>query len=128
MGFPTNRLNELLTSIIGDLKHVKPSLDNFATIEGKLGTSTSNVTQIASPLNIETIWGTVSNGAVQTTNNPDDGTSFNYAVWIQQGVNTLALHDLVFIGGVMQIVTPVIADTYGAGLFLEYIKISLVEV
>ena len=130
MGFTTLRLNELADSIAGEMGNVGVAQETWVSIVNYLD---NDISTEAQPTMVSTslkslTWQPASGGEITTTNNVASETELNFSIEISKNARTLYFLSGSIITAVMELVSPVTTGTYGGGLFLDYIKMSLSEV
>jgi hypothetical protein len=131
MPLHSERLNDMADSIASrlDIAYIVSKTYNDALVYLDTNITAGNIASffVTAPTNINISWGPAS-GHVLSNNNPTSGNALNYAVNQSKTANTVVFVKDNIIKGVMQLASPVVADGFGAGLYLKYFKITLEEV
>jgi hypothetical protein len=130
MALTTDRLNDMLTTIIGDLENVYVTEDAYATavtfLDKQFSVDYDTDKLITNPTNIEMLWGSRTGGVVINGNRPTT-TPLNFAVKQSETARSLLFGLGDVITGVMDLTSDVAGSTYGKGLFIEKITLTLAE-
>lgn len=130
MGLTVDRLNDINNYIKNALTNATISSNTWLQVQDYLGNDLSSEptpTIVSNPTWIELVWGASSGGIAQTTNSPGTANGLNFGIFASSTARTVVFNDEGVVTGVMQLSSDITAGSYGAGCFLEYVKITTSE-
>lgn len=132
MALTTTIINNMITTIKEALVDIYPCGDTYLSAVDYLDTDISISTPdfVSYPQKIDLSWGSASSGSVSTANLPSSSNPLNFSVKGGDTAKTIVFTNnstVKQVTAVMDLSSDVVGGTYGSGLYLERLRITLSE-